>query len=72
MWWMLYCAATPAGVGGTEIVTGNRIAKTYWPTGSGDHSAGGGYYGPAAYCGPPGVDVWAGNVWDDTGAAIPR
>jgi Sigma-70 region 2 len=57
----LYCAATVPGVGGTEVVTGNRFARTY------DQK--GGYYGPAAYCGS-GVDVWSGNVWDDTGLRI--
>jgi hypothetical protein len=57
----LYCAATVPGVGGTEVVTGNRFARTYGQKG--------GYYGPAAYCGS-GVDVWSGNVWDDTGLPI--
>jgi hypothetical protein len=57
----LYCAATSSGLGGTNNISGNRIAKTYRPQG--------GYYGPVAYCSTPGVN-FHGNVWDETGAAI--
>jgi hypothetical protein len=57
----LYCNAGPA-VGGTEVVTGNRFARTYWPQG--------GYYGPASYC--RSVANWSNNVWDDTLQPIPR
>jgi hypothetical protein len=57
----LYCAATSSGLGGTNNISGNRIAKTYRPNG--------GYYGPVAYCSTPGVN-FHGNVWDETGAAI--
>jgi hypothetical protein len=58
----LYCAATSGGVGGTEVVTGNRFARTYRPQS--------GYYGPVAYCNT--ADTFSGNVWDDTGQAINR
>lgn len=57
----LYCAATAGGTGGDpEVVTGNRIARTYRPQG--------GYYGPIAYC--DSAEVFTGNVWDDTGASL--
>jgi hypothetical protein len=45
------------------VITGNRISKLYFPNG--------GLYGPLAAYNPGGGDVWADNVWDDTGAAIP-
>ena len=56
----LYCAATTSGIGGIEIVIGNRIARTYRPQG--------GYYGPLAYCNT--AETLSANVWDDTGLPI--
>jgi len=47
-----------------ESVTGNRIARTYWQDG--------GYYGPVGYCGNGFADTWSNNVWDETGAPLPR
>jgi hypothetical protein len=67
----LYCDAGPL-VGGTETVTGNRIAKTYYGAGraggSDSGSSGGGYWGPTTGC--QHADVYSGNVWDDTGQPI--
>ena len=54
--WTVYCNAGPDVP--NETVTGNRIARTYYPQG--------GYYGPFAGC--DAADVFTGNVWDDTGA----
>ena len=50
---------TPSNI----VITGNRIARTYYPNG--------GSYGPAADV-AAGVNgnVWSGNVWDDTGALV--
>jgi hypothetical protein len=46
------------------VVTGNRIATSYY--------ANGGQYGPATAYNPHGTgDTWSGNVWDNTGQAIP-
>jgi hypothetical protein len=56
----LYCDAGPNVTGG-EVVTGNRIARTFWPDG--------GWYGPLANCGGSSM-TFAGNVWDDTGAPV--
>jgi hypothetical protein len=47
-----------------EVVTGNRIARTYWRKG--------GYYGPVAYCGNGYADRWGHNVWDSTSSPLPR
>jgi hypothetical protein len=48
--------AVPSGI----VISGNRIARTYFPRG--------GYYGPAAAV-DAGVsgNTWTGNIWDDTG-----
>ena len=67
----LYCDAGP-DVQGTETVTGNRIAKTFFGAGragaSDSSSRGGGYWGPTTECDD--ADTYSGNVWDDTGAAV--
>jgi hypothetical protein len=54
----LYCNAGPDVA--NETVTGNRFAKTYY--------RGSGYWGPWTGC--EDADVFSGNVWDDTGAAL--
>jgi hypothetical protein len=44
-------------------ITGNRIARTYYPNG--------GSYGPyTAVVNGTNGDVWSGNIWDNTGAPI--
>ncbi|GAB3772271.1 hypothetical protein GCM10027600_31740 [Nocardioides ginsengisegetis] len=60
----IYGGANP-GLGATARdirVTDNRIARIFFPNG--------GYYGPVAAWAADG-NVWEGNIWDDTGAAIP-
>jgi hypothetical protein len=51
--------ATPSNI----VITGNRLATTYFPDG--------GFYGPAAAV-DTGVngDVWSGNIWDSTGGTV--
>lgn len=45
-------------------ITGNRVAKLYFPLG--------GYYGPVTAFDRSALgNVWAGNIWDDTGNEIP-
>jgi hypothetical protein len=56
--WTLYCNAGPDAP--NEVVARNRFARTYFATG--------GSVGPAAHCAD--ADVFAGNVWDDTGQPI--
>jgi hypothetical protein len=56
--WTLYCNAGPDVP--NEVVTGNRIAKTYFDAG--------GSSGPAAHCGD--ADTFTGNVWDDSGRPV--
>ena len=43
-----------------ETVSGNRFARTWFPRS--------GYWGPTTGC--EDADVFSGNVWDDTGAAL--
>lgn len=52
----LYCPTRTSGA-----VTGNRISKIFKPNG--------GQYGPWVYC--EFANPRTGNVWDDTGAALP-
>jgi hypothetical protein len=54
----LYCNAGPDVP--SEVVTGNRFAKTFWTRG--------GYWGPMTGCGM--ADTYRNNVWDDTGATL--
>lgn len=54
----LYCNAGPDVA--NETVTGNRFSKRWYSTG--------GYWGPTANC--EDADVFSGNVWDETGAAL--
>jgi hypothetical protein len=54
----LYCNAGPDVA--NETVTGNVFARTWYSTG--------GYWGPTAHC--EDADVFSGNVWDETGAAL--
>jgi hypothetical protein len=56
----IYCSQPGKTNTATEVVTGNRIAKTYYATG--------GYYGPMAYCEETGT--LSGNVWDETGSSL--
>jgi hypothetical protein len=60
----LYAGANPGKEStATNItVTNNRFARTYY--------ANGGYYGPATAYRAGGGNVWSGNIWDDTGAAV--
>jgi hypothetical protein len=60
----LYAGANP-GAGDTANikVTNNRFARTFYGKG--------GYYGPVtAYDRSDSGNVWSGNVWDDSGAAV--
>jgi hypothetical protein len=45
------------------VVRDNRIARLYFPRG--------GHFGPATDWSPGPGNVWSGNVWDDTGRAVP-
>ena len=54
----LYCNAGPDVP--NETVSGNRFARTWFPRS--------GYWGPTTGC--EDADVFSGNVWDDTGAAL--
>ena len=45
-------------------VTNNRISRIYFPNG--------GYFGYATAYANSGGNSWTGNIWDDTGATIPR
>jgi Bacterial TSP3 repeat len=54
----LYCNAGPDVQ--NETVTGNRVARTWFGKG--------GYWGPTTGC--QDADVFGGNVWDETGAAL--
>jgi hypothetical protein len=46
------------------VIQGNRFGQLYYPKA--------GQYGPVAYFDPTGTgNIWSGNVWDTTGAAIP-
>jgi hypothetical protein len=54
----LYCNAGPDVP--SEVVTGNRFAKTFWTRG--------GYWGPMTGCSM--ADTYRNNVWDDTGATL--
>jgi hypothetical protein len=54
----LYCNAGPDVL--NEIVTGNRFARTWFSKT--------GYWGATTGC--QYADVYSGNVWDDTGAAL--
>ena len=54
----LYCNAGPDVP--NETVTGNRFARTWY--------ARSGYWGATTGCGQ--ADVFTGNVWDDTNAAV--
>lgn len=66
----LYCNAGPVVTGG-EVVTGNRIAKSYFDGTNGDpgNPLGGGYYGPTANCGGASM-TYSNNVWDADGSAL--
>jgi hypothetical protein len=54
----LYCNAGPDVP--NETVLRNRFARTWFPRS--------GYWGPTTGC--EDADVFSGNVWDDTGAAL--
>jgi hypothetical protein len=54
----LYCNAGPDVP--NELVTGNRFAKRWYSSG--------GFWGPTAHC--EDANVFTGNVWDETGAAM--
>ena len=58
----LYCSGSPTypAVAGTEVVTGNRFAKTFF--------AKGGYWGATTGCET--ATTFSGNVWDDTGGPL--
>ena len=62
----IYAGATNEatyGVPTNIVVTGNRFATNYFPTG--------GAYGPVAYYDSSGSgNTWSGNYWDSTGATI--
>jgi hypothetical protein len=46
------------------VIKGNRFGQLYYKTG--------GQYGPGAYFSATATgNVWSGNTWDTTGAAIP-
>jgi len=61
----IYGGATKPALPTSNItITGNRIATTYYPAG--------GSAGPAAYFDSAGTgNTWTGNIWDNTGQAIP-
>jgi hypothetical protein len=62
--YVIYGGQNAGGAAATNIkITDNRIATVYFPNG--------GSYGPLAAFGPtnPG-NVWTGNFWDATGAAV--
>lgn len=44
------------------IFTNNSISRVYYRSG--------GYWGPVAYWTPGGGNVWAGNIWDNTGKSV--
>jgi hypothetical protein len=56
----LYCGTDEGGGVANEIVTGNRIARTFWPKG--------GRWGPWTSC--DSAAVVSGNVWDETSARL--
>jgi hypothetical protein len=61
----IYGGANPGGAQTSNIrIVGNRFSRLYFPRG--------GSYGYATAFDPGGPgNEWSGNVWDDTGAAVP-
>jgi hypothetical protein len=60
----IYGGANPGGAKTSNIkITNNRFARIFYPNG--------GYWGHATAFDPSGSgNVWSGNVWDDSGAAL--
>src|SRR5260370_30854050 len=60
----IYGGATKTEPTSGIVITGNRFATSYYPTG--------GAFGPVAYFDSAGTgNTWTGNTWDATGQAIP-
>jgi hypothetical protein len=59
----IYGGEGEKGTTSNIVITDNRIARLFFPRG--------GYYGPVAHFDRSGSgNVWSGNVWDDSSAAI--